>query len=241
MLNSTETSSRGGRRLTRLRSLLYQLALPVALMLVRFWWRTCRVVVVEGENHLTTALTEGPVIPVYWHGRQLFCVYHLLALRTQGLQIGFVISPSVDGEIPARLARRMGAEVIRGSSNQTGARVLRDYYLAVKQGVSPAITPDGPKGPVYSFKQGPVLLSQMTQRPIVPLSFSSLSGFKFRAWDEFWLPMPFSRVAITIGEPTYIGKGASEADVARAQASLETQMMALQSRAHSLLSKKSMP
>ena len=235
MSHSPEIHSRGGRRLTTLRSWLYQLALPVAWVLVKFWWKSCKIVAVEGAHHLSQALASGPVIPVYWHGRQLFCVHHLMSLRALGLNIGFVISPSVDGEIPARLARALGAEVIRGSSNQTGARVLRDYYLAVKQGFSPAITPDGPKGPVYSFKQGPVLLSQMTQRPIVPLSFTSLRGFQFRAWDKFWLPLPFSRVAITVGAPTQVERGANEADIAKTQAFLETQMMELQERARELL------
>lgn len=227
--------TRSQRRLTHLRSIAYNAALPLAMILVKFWWKTCRVVVVSGAEPVLEALKSGPVIPVYWHGRQLFCVYHLMQLRADGLKIGFVISPSVDGEIPARLARWFKAEVIRGSSNQTGARVLRDYYVAISKGVSPAITPDGPKGPVYSFKSGAVMLSQLTARPIVPLSFASRHGFQFRAWDQFWLPLPFSKIAIAIGEPQQVEKGATEADIARWQAKLETELQSLTSTARRLL------
>ena len=61
---------------------------------------------------------------------------------------------------------RFGGHVIRGSATHTGARALRDYYEAlVKQGISPAMTPDGPKGPRFVFKPGAILLSQMSQRP----------------------------------------------------------------------------
>ncbi len=46
------------------------------------------------------------------------------------------------------IVRNLGGEVIRGSSTHTGARALRDYYQALaRDGVSPAITPDGPRGP----------------------------------------------------------------------------------------------
>jgi len=229
------TPIRSQRRLTRLRSLAYNLALPLAMVLVKFWWKTCRVVVVVGSEPLDAALQHGPVIPVYWHGRQLFCVYQLMQLRHVGLKTGFVISPSVDGEVPARLARWFKAEVIRGSSNQTGARVLRDYYVAISKGISPAITPDGPKGPVYSFKSGAVMLSQLTARPIVPLTFASRYGVRFSAWDQFWLPLPFSKIAIVIGEPQQVAKGATEADIARWQAKLETQLQRLQTQAEDLL------
>ena len=49
-------------------------------------------------------------------------------LRAQGVKPGFLVSPSVDGEFGAMVIRRMGGEVIRGSSSHTGARTLRDFY-----------------------------------------------------------------------------------------------------------------
>jgi len=55
--------------------------------------------------------------------------------------------------------------VIRGSSSHTGARALRDYYEALARGgISPAITPDGPRGPPWKFKPGAILLAQMPPR-----------------------------------------------------------------------------
>ena len=201
-----EQQTRSGRRLTPLRRLLYRLAVPIGVALIRFWWLTCRVVRVVGEEHAAAAIAAGPVIPVFWHQHQLFCTRFLLAQRARGLVAGFLISPSVDGEIPAMIARREGAHVLRGSSSSSGARVLRDNFMALREGISPAITPDGPYGPRYVFKPGAILAAQLSGRPMLPLAFHASRVFRFRTWDRFVLPLPFARVAIAVGAPRYVPK-----------------------------------
>ena len=87
---------------------------------------------VLGAEHIAAALERAPsFIPVYWHQHQLFCVKYLLDQRGAGVKLGFLISPSVDGEFGAMIVRSLGGEVIRGSSTHTGARALRDYYQAL--------------------------------------------------------------------------------------------------------------
>ena len=217
------------RKLTPLRLALYKLAVPIAIAVIRFWWLTCRVVRVMGEGRLEQAIAaHGAVIPVYWHAQQLFPVRYLLTRRDSGLKLGFLISPSVDGEIPALLGRRVGGLAIRGSSSATGARALRDYYEAIaKQGISPAITPDGPHGPRREFKPGAVLLSQMTGRPIVPMAFAASRVYLFPTWDRFALPWPFSRIVLAVGEPCVVPKGLDAAGLARWQAEMRDRLNAL--------------
>jgi lysophospholipid acyltransferase (LPLAT)-like uncharacterized protein len=96
----------------------------------------------------------------------------------------------VDGEFGAMIVRNLGGEVIRGSSSHTGARALRDYYQALAhEGVSPAITPDGPRGPPWKFKPGAVLLAQLSQRPMIPLAYAASRAWKIK-WDRFVIPKP---------------------------------------------------
>ena len=122
------TVTRSDRRMTPLRRALYGLAIPLGLAVIRSWWGMCRVVRIEGEEHLLAALAEAPsVLPCYWHQHQLFCGKYLLEQRARGLKAGWLISPSVDGELGAMLVQRLGAYAIRGSSTHTGARALRDY------------------------------------------------------------------------------------------------------------------
>ena len=132
---------------------------------------------------------------------------HCSRCGRKGSRSGFLISPSVDGTAPAMLVEKIGGHVIRGSSTHTGARALRDYYeTIVKQQVSPAITPDGPRGPVHEFKPGAVMLSQITGKPILPVAVAASRTFTFNTWDKFELPLPFSRVAIVYGEPVKIAR-----------------------------------
>ena len=57
--------TRSGRRMTVWRRMLYALAVPLGLGIIRFWWLTCRVVRVEGAEHLDAALAKAPsLVPV---------------------------------------------------------------------------------------------------------------------------------------------------------------------------------
>ncbi|MFI4891408.1 MAG: lysophospholipid acyltransferase family protein [Steroidobacterales bacterium] len=227
-----QQQTRSGRQLTGGRLLLYRLLVPIARRLLGLVWGWCRVVSVVGTEHITTALQRAPsFIPVYWHQHQLFCVRQLLDCRTQGVRLGFLISPSVDGEIGAMLVRSMGAIAIRGSSTHTGARALRDYYQAlVQDGVSPAITPDGPRGPVWKAKPGAILLAQMSQRPMIPMAYAASSAW-YLQWDRFVIPRPLARIAIVVGEPVYIPKGLDTQALERFQHELEMRLQALAAQA----------
>jgi lysophospholipid acyltransferase (LPLAT)-like uncharacterized protein len=220
-----EQQTRSGRRLTRGRLILYKILVPVSVSLVRMVWRWSRVTRVIGAEHITAALARAPsFIPVYWHQHQLFCIKQLLEQRGAGLKLGFLISPSVDGELGAMIVRYAGAEVIRGSSTHTGARALRDYYQALAhEGVSPAITPDGPRGPPWKFKPGAVLLAQLSGRPMIPLSYAASSAWKIK-WDRFVIPWPLSRIVIAVGEPVYVAKGLDAAGLEGLQLEMERRL-----------------
>jgi lysophospholipid acyltransferase (LPLAT)-like uncharacterized protein len=231
-----EQQTRSGRRLTRGRLLLYKILVPLGLGLIHLVWRWCRVVRVIGVEHITAALARAPsFIPVYWHQHQVFCVKQLLELRRAGVKLGFLISPSVDGELGAMIVQRLGAEVIRGSSSHTGARALRDYYQALAhEGISPAITPDGPRGPPWKFKPGAILLAQLSQRPIIPMAFAASRAWKIK-WDRFVIPMPWARIAIIVGEPIFVARGLDAAGLARLQDAMETNLRELFGQAKAVL------
>ena len=223
-----DQQTRSGRRLTRGRQWLYRIAAPIALALMRLVVGWCRVVRILGAEHINTALARSPsFIPVYWHQHQLFCAKYLFDQRAAGVKLGVLISPSVDGEFGALIVRRLGGEVIRGSSTHTGARALRDFYQAlVHEGISPVIAPDGPRGPPWKFKSGALLLAQLSQRPIVPLSYCASRAWKI-SWDRFVIPKFAARVVIAVGEPVYVAKGLDAAGLERLQADMEQRLRLL--------------
>jgi lysophospholipid acyltransferase (LPLAT)-like uncharacterized protein len=210
--------TRSSRRMTPARRLLYRIAVPLGFAIISLWLRLGRVVRVIGVEHLQGALARAPsLVPCYWHQHQLYCGKYLLEQRGRGLTVGWLISPSVDGELGAMLVERIGGAVIRGSSSHTGARALRDYYQAlVKENISPVITPDGPRGPRFQFKPGALLLAQMSGRPILPLAYAASRAWLIK-WDKFVVPKPFARIVIAIGEPVYVPRVTDAASLERLQ------------------------
>jgi lysophospholipid acyltransferase (LPLAT)-like uncharacterized protein len=231
--------TRGRRRLTRGRLFLYRLAVVVAYRIGRLLWWSARMQPAIGLDRARAVVREHrSLIPAYWHQHMFYGVRALLDLASDGLRLGFLISPSVDGTAPAMLVERIGGQVIRGSSTHTGARALRDYYeTIVKQGVSPAITPDGPKGPLHEFKPGAVLLAQLTGKPILPVSVAASHTWRFRTWDRFELPLPFSRVQIAYGEPVHVPRVLNPEALERMQLEMAERLGALNAEARAALAR----
>jgi len=227
-------TTRSGRQMTPARRLTYRLLLPVGYGLIKFWWSLCRVNRVVGQEHLSAALSNAPsLIPCYWHQHQLFCGKFLV--EQSGLEVGWLVSPSVDGEIGAMLVKRFGGHAIRGSSSHTGARALRDYYQAlVKEGLSPVITPDGPRGPRFKFKPGAILLAQMSGRPMLPMAYAASRAWLIK-WDKFVLPKPFSRIAVAIGPPRHVPRLLDAAALGNLQSEMEVELKRLYQLARSAL------
>ncbi len=223
-----QKQTRSTRRMTPMRRFVWRIVAAIGVGLVKLFWRSCRVVRIVGDEHTAAALQRAPsLIPCYWHQHQLFCAKYLLEQRARGLKLGFLISPSVDGEIGVRVVSHFGGHVIRGSTTHTGARALRDYYDAlVKQGVSPAITPDGPKGPRFVFKPGAILLSQMSQRPILPMAYAASRATLFQ-WDKFVLPWPFARIAIAVGAPRQVPRAIQPAALEAMQKEMAAELKRL--------------
>jgi lysophospholipid acyltransferase (LPLAT)-like uncharacterized protein len=228
-----KTVTRSGRRMTRARRALYAVVVPLGMAIIRLWWLTCRVQHIEGDEHLTAALAKAPsLVPCYWHQHQLFCARYLLECRTRGLMPGWLISPSVDGELGAMMAHRVGAAAIRGSSSHTGAKALRDYYVAlVKDNISPVVTPDGPRGPRFKFKPGAILLAQMSGRPMLPMAYAASRAWLIK-WDKFVIPVPFARISIAIGKPRYVARVLDAAGVETLQREMEAELKQLFAKAH---------
>ena len=196
------------------RALAGKLFPPLIWGLIRLIWKTCRVREVIGAEHLQGMLeSDKPFIPCYWHQQQIFCVRYLLdtADAHPQLNLGYLISPSNDGDMASSMFANEGVRIIRGSATRGGAQALREIYSAiVKDKISPIVTPDGPTGPIYQCKPGVAMLAQLSKAPLLPLSYAGSRVWTLRSWDQFMLPMPFSTIVIGVGEPLTVDKTLAE-------------------------------
>ncbi len=178
---------------------------PLVWGLIQLIWKTCRIEKVIGGEHLQAVLSQGsPCIPCYWHQQQIFCVRYLLdqAAADPTLKLGYLISPSADGDIATQMFGSQGVHIIRGSATRGGAQALREIYQRIRQdGISPIVTPDGPTGPIFKTKPGVPMLSQLSKAPLLPMAYRASSTWQLRSWDRFMLPRPFSRIVIALEAP----------------------------------------
>lgn len=187
---------------------------PVALFL-RLWLATlrfrCNVDRIDDS--------EGPVVLLLWHDK-LF-VSSWIANRYFARPVTALISTSKDGAWLVAFFKFMGITAVRGSSNRRGAAALITLTRSMRAGNHAGITPDGPKGPALEFKAGAVSLARLTRSPFVVMGIRYHSCWRMRSWDRFAMPVPFSRVDVTLlREPTPKEGEADEAIAARLQARL---------------------
>jgi len=190
------------------RRLYYFIGLPILRGLVRLLTMTYRIEHVIGKENIDSFIAENTVCaPCYWHQHHIVGSTLIRSWVRRGFKACFLVSGSVDGEVPARIARAWGAEVIRGSANQSGALALRDMQRMMKNGFSIVTTADGPRGPKHEFKVGASMMARVAGVPIIPIGCATDRAWYLNRWDDFMVPKPFARIAVAIGEPYALPPG----------------------------------
>lgn len=172
---------------------------------------------VSGMEHHDAILAAGK-IPIYtfWHDRIFLATYFW---REKGIVV--MTSKSFDGEYIARFIQRFGYGAIRGSSSRGGSRALVEMIKAMRASLPMAFTIDGPRGPKYEAKLGPVILAKKTGNPIMPFIVEPKKFWQAKSWDKMHVPKPFTKAMTIIGEPIYVAVDATEEEVAAKLAELQ--------------------
>lgn len=122
-------------------------------------------------------------------------------------------SRSFDGEYIARIIESFGFKAVRGSSSRGGVRALLGMHTIVESGGVAAFTIDGPRGPQYVAKPGPVLLARNTGAPIRCFYVAPKDAWVLDSWDRLLIPKPFTAVHIRWTGPIYVPKETNTGDL----------------------------
>ncbi len=164
-----------------------------------------------------------PVIWLVWHNRvAALAVVRIRFLRKRRVTV--LSSVSRDGEVLARTVKRFGMEVIRGSSSRRGREALRALVKVIGDGSDVAMTPDGPRGPVYVVKPGALKLAQLTGAPVRLVHVEYSKALELRSWDRYQIPLPLSRVRVAFSEPFHVARKLDEAGFEALRSEVEARM-----------------
>ncbi len=173
-----------------------RLALWPAALFLRLWGRTWRIEISPEEQACLTGAIHSTVF-ILWHNRLLMAPELRRRFRGNRPVCGLV-SASRDGAWLAAFFHLAKIETVRGSSSRRGSAAAKALVAKLKSGYDAALTPDGPRGPLYSFKPGAVLAARQAKARICLLSANCESAWRLRSWDGFYLPKPFSRIRIRL-------------------------------------------
>ena len=155
----------------------------------------------------------GPIIATTWHG-QHFMIH---VARPSKRPFSVMISRHRDGELNALVAQKLGANIIRGSGgarqdmHRKGAvSASREVLRALQEGSSIVMTADVPKI-ARKAGLGIIAMAQHSGCPIVPIAVVSRRRRDFSSWDQMSLPLPFTKGAVVVGTPIFVGSDASPA------------------------------
>jgi lysophospholipid acyltransferase (LPLAT)-like uncharacterized protein len=163
------------------------------------------------------AIFEKPVIYSFWH-RAVFASAWLW--RKTGIAV--MVSRSFDGQYIARTIEKLGFVAVRGSSSRGGATALLGLKNQLEQGNLVVSTIDGPRGPKYVAKPGPVLLSQATALPMAAFYVALSDAWVLNTWDALMIPKPFSKALVRFSAKMRVPADADRAQMAEFQARLQS-------------------
>lgn len=178
-------------------------------VLIRLIGLTVRFDIAGWENWEAASHDGGLPIYTVWHNRVFLATYFWRRRR-----IVIMTSQSFDGEYIARFIQRFGFGAARGSSTRGGVGAIVEMARLMRAGCPTGFTIDGPKGPKYVAKMGAVLLAKKTGQPILPFTITASRIWTARkSWDQFQVPLPFSRARLDIAAPIYVSADADEAEL----------------------------
>ena len=149
---------------------------------------------VSCEENSPTSLEQRPFVYSFWHQ----CIFPATYLW-RDLNIRVMSSTSFDGEFTARMIRRFGFVPVRGSSSRGAVRGLLGLRREIAQGWTVAFTIDGPRGPRFVTKPGPVLLARTSRVPMAVFHIALEDPWILNTWDRLLIPRPFSKALMRVG------------------------------------------
>jgi len=172
---------------------------------------------VSWEDGSPKSLAERPYVYSFWHNCMIPAMYWC-----RDLQVRVMSSDSFDGEYTGRIMQKFGFVKVRGSSSKGAVRALLGMRRELERGWTAAFTIDGPKGPRYVAKPGPVILSRSTGAPMVVFHIALERAWILKTWDRAMIPKPFTRALMRVSRKIEVPRdGSDEQYHAELQAALD--------------------
>lgn len=176
-------------------------------------YRTCRKYWINRDIEERFLKSGQPIILAHYHCWDIF-YYFTFQKRRHAIMCG----DKWGGDLGAFLMAKVGIETVRRTTRPmdqadpafiSGTQAKEELIRAVvEQGYNAAVSVDGPRGPIFSVKQGVVDLAAATGCPIVTMSVAAYPRVRVPTWDRMPIPVPFGSVVTIFGGPFTVPRDA---------------------------------
>ncbi len=173
-----------------------------------------------GGRRCIFAFWHRGLIPLSWWARRR--------------KIAVLSGTNFDAQWAARVTLGLGLRRVLGSSSRGALRGIVAMARAMDEGYDAAFTADGPRGPRYVAKPGPVLLARRTGCPIICVhAYCERARTLEKAWDLFQIPHPFSGIALIFSPLIEVPAGADSDTINRKHAEMQQMLERVRDAAES--------
>jgi lysophospholipid acyltransferase (LPLAT)-like uncharacterized protein len=171
--------------------------------MIRVLGPTIRFEVLGGQNAGRNYRPDlPPHIYAFWHRCILPATWYFR--NRHGVLLN---TTNFDGQWTRRVIERLGYGTAQGSSTRGGLRGLAVMAQRLEEGFDAGFTIDGPRGPRYVAKPGPVMLARRTGRPIIVFHVGLERAWTLRkTWDLMQIPKFFTRAVLVIAPPLEVSR-----------------------------------
>lgn len=179
----------------------------MATRLLRLYVRSWRITLRDSDGLSSSAASHR-------FGEQIYAIRErdLVAVSCLSRYASFLtlIAQGSDGDWAAIVAEGLGSSAVRGSSRHDPAASAMAFVRSIQASCDPAfLVVDGPLGPSGVAKEGIGAVARFTRRPVVPTAAeASVRLVLRRTWSQMVIPLPFSRVTISLGAPIEVSANA---------------------------------
>jgi hypothetical protein len=188
-----------------------------AYWIIRVLGPTLRFEIVGVHNAIQIRDAGERGIGAFWHRCILPAAWFW---RNRGIVV--LNTVNFDGQWTRRVIERLGFGTAQGSSSRGGIEGLMAMGRSLEAGRHVGFTIDGPRGPRYVAKPGPVILARRTGRPISVFHIGLKSAHTFhKSWDLFQFPCPFTNAVIFFAPPIRVPTDADSDMMKQKQAEVQ--------------------
>lgn len=164
---------------------------------LNFTFRTIRWEKLGFESYEADIARGIPRVLCCWHAHLAYTPY----LRDwSDHKLTVMASLHADAQILTANVQKLGIGVIGLATSGDNSAAIRESVRALRNGGSLGITVDGPLGPPKVVKPGAFVIAGLAGVQAAPCTYAVSRSFRLPTWDEFIIPLPWSRGVLAVGD-----------------------------------------